>query len=101
MALSKYEFLQELYYFSQANSQAPNYVRNSKNTTARVPVSEKLRAKAKKLDTKMQLLMMSGRYPRIWMARRRRDDKVREPYLSATDQIADRRRYTAFLGPST
>lgn len=96
MALSKYEFLQELYYFSQANNQTPNYVRDLKSTTARVPMSEKLRAKAKKLDTKMQLLMMSGRYPRIWMARRRRDDKVREPYLSSTDQIADRETLYSF-----
>lgn len=100
MDVSKYEFLQELQYFSQRNSKAPHYAKNLKSTTAKVAVNETTMAKSKTLNTTLRMLEMSGRFPRIWMARRRRDDKVREPYLSVMDQITDRKRCTAFLGPS-
>ena len=82
MELSKYEFLQELHYTSQENHEEPVYAKNQTKDlgtmSAGVFAEEKLQAKAKLLLTKIRMLAMSGRFPRIWMARRRRDDKVRE-----------------------
>lgn len=79
MELSKYEFLEELRYVSQVFSNKPNYYVNLLKTST-VPVSEKLMAQAKMLDMQLQMLRASGRFSRIWMARRRRDDKVSEFY---------------------
>lgn len=75
MELSKYEFLQELHY----TSQEPNYGQLPKSTTAAVPASIQSSAKAVLLASRLQMLQklqMSRLFPRIWLARRRRDDKV-------------------------
>lgn len=72
MELSKYEFLQELHYISPE----PNYGKLPKSTTAAVPTSDQSLAKANLLASMLQMLQTSRRVPRIWMAKRRRDDKV-------------------------
>ena len=99
MDLSKYEFLQELHYFSQINIGNANHVKKMESKTTRGPVDEKFVAKAKILNTKLQMLQMTGRFPRIWMARRRRDDRVREPICPTipSEQILIRDNVQLFL----
>jgi hypothetical protein len=94
MDVSKYEFLQELQYFSQRNSKAPHYAKNLKSTTAKVAVTDDY-GKVKDFEHDIADAGNEWEISKIWMARRRRDDKVREPYLSVMDQIVDRKRCTA------
>lgn len=59
-SMSKYEFLQELHYAREVEGMEPEYLRGLKSKSAKIPADGKAKT---------------------WMTRRRRDGKVRKPYL--------------------